>query len=56
MAVEIGHGRARGATLVDWNRRFGGADNAAILMAYDQARFEALVRGALGLREGQAAG
>jgi purine nucleosidase len=56
LAVEIGHGRARGATLVDWNRRFGGADNAAILMAYDQARFEALVRGALGLREGPAAG
>jgi len=56
LAVEIGLGRARGATLVDWDRRFGGADNAAILMAYDQPRFEALVRRGLGLREAVATG
>ena len=47
LTVEIGHGPARGATLVDWNQRFGGTDNAAILMAYDQARFEGMVSGAL---------
>jgi purine nucleosidase len=50
LAVEIGHGRARGATLVDWDQRFGGAANAAILLGYDQARFEGLVQGALGRR------
>ena len=42
----------RGVTVVDWERAGGGPDNAAILMEYDQARFEALVRGALaGLHE-----
>lgn len=48
LAVELSHGLCRGATVVDWDRRDPGRrDNAAILMAYDQARFEALVRGAL---------
>jgi purine nucleosidase len=47
LAVDLAHGLARGATVVDWNRRLPGPDNAAILMDYDQARFEALVRGAL---------
>ena len=61
LAVEIGLGRARGATLVDWDRRFGAPDNVAILMAYDQARFDRMVRGALagsrgGLRDTPAAG
>jgi purine nucleosidase len=53
LVVELGHGPARGATLVDWNRRLPGPGNAAILMEYDQSGFEALVRGALGgLRQG----
>ena len=47
LAIEIGHGPARGATLVDWDRRFGAASNAAILMEYDQRSFEAQVRQAL---------
>ncbi|HEU4813629.1 MAG TPA: nucleoside hydrolase [Xanthomonadaceae bacterium] len=47
MAVALSGGLARGATLVDWDRRGGALDNAAILMAYDQARFEARVRDAL---------
>ena len=47
VAVELAGGLARGATLVDWDRRGGDPDNAAILMAYDQARFEARVRDAL---------
>ena len=56
LEVEIGLGPARGATLVDWDRRFGGPDNTAILMAYGQERFEGLVRRALGLHEVAAAG
>ena len=47
LAVELAGPLARGATLVDWDRRGGAPDNAAILTAYDQARFEARVRGAL---------
>jgi purine nucleosidase len=35
-------------TVVDWGRRSGRADNAEILMAYDQTAFEALIRRALG--------
>jgi len=57
LAVELAHGPARGATMVDWDRAGAGPANAAILMEYDQARFEALVRGALaGLHEGPGAG
>ena len=48
LAVELAHGPCRGATVVDWDRRLPGRpDNAAILIDYDQGRFEALVRGAL---------
>jgi purine nucleosidase len=48
LAVELASGLCRGTTVVDWNRRQPGRpDNAAILMDYDQARFEALVRDAL---------
>ena len=47
LAVELAGTATRGATLVDWDRRGGAPDNAAILMAYDQARFEARVRDAL---------
>ena len=48
LAVELAHGLCRGATVVDWDRRQAGRpDNVAILMDYDRARFEALVRAAL---------
>lgn len=50
VAVELAATHARGATITDWGRRGGAPDNAAILMAYDQARFEARVRGALAFR------
>lgn len=45
--VELGSGHARGATLVDWEARTPGAAPVRILMAYDQTRFETLVRRAL---------
>ena len=32
---------------VDWDRRSGAADNARILLDYDQAAFESRVRAAL---------
>jgi Inosine-uridine nucleoside N-ribohydrolase len=47
LAVETGFGLARGLTAVDWNRQTGAADNARILLRYDQARFEARVQAAL---------
>ena len=47
LAVELVGTETRGKTLVDWDRRGGASDNAAILMAYDQARFEARVQDAL---------
>ena len=47
LAVELDGRHTRGATVVDWNRQDGGADNAAILMRYDQARFEAMAASAL---------
>lgn len=56
LAVETGHGLARGATVVDWDRQGGAPDNAAILMAYAQPRLEALVRRGLGLQDGGGAG
>ncbi|HRN61448.1 MAG TPA: nucleoside hydrolase [Luteimonas sp.] len=45
--VCLGHGPARGATVVDWNRQTSRPDNARILLRYGQAAFEARVRGAL---------
>jgi len=48
LRVELTGAETRGATVVDWNRRSGRPDNAEILMAYDQAAFEALIRKALG--------
>ena len=45
--VCLDHGPARGATVVDWNRQTGRPDAARILLGYDQAAFEALIRGAL---------
>ena len=47
LAVETAGQHARGATIVDWNRQTGAADNVAILMRYDQARFEAMIERAL---------
>ncbi|WP_287596094.1 nucleoside hydrolase [Thermomonas sp.] len=47
LAVETAGQHARGATIVDWNRQTGAADNVAILMRYDQARFEATIERAL---------
>ncbi|NYZ62788.1 nucleoside hydrolase [Luteimonas deserti] len=45
--VVLEHGPARGATIVDWQRQLGRADNAVILLRYDRARFHTLVREAL---------
>ena len=56
LAVETGHGLARGATVVDWERASGRPDNAAILKGYAQARLESLVRRGLGLRDAGSAG
>ncbi|WP_396615794.1 nucleoside hydrolase [Lysobacter soli] len=47
VVVELGHGHARGMTVVDWNRQNGLPDRFRILMRYDQARFEGLIRAAL---------
>ena len=49
LAIEMAGGRTRGATVVDWNRQTGAADNTTLLIGYDQARFERQVRRALGL-------
>ena len=48
LSIELTGARTRGATIVDWNRQTGVADNTALLIGYDQARFEAQVRRALG--------
>jgi purine nucleosidase len=50
LAVEMAGVHTRGATVVDWNRQTGNPDNATILMRYDQARFEAMIQGALAAR------
>ena len=47
VAVELAGVLTRGATVVDWNRQAGEPDNATLLMRYDQARFEGLIRAAL---------
>lgn len=47
LAIELSGSHSRGATVVDWQRRGGAADNAAILMRYDQVRFEGLIEAAL---------
>ena len=47
LRVELTGAETRGATIVDWNRRSGRPDNADILISYDQAAFEALIRKAL---------
>jgi purine nucleosidase len=47
LAVVLGDSPARGATIVDWQRQAGGPDRARILLRYDQARLEGLIRDAL---------
>ena len=47
VAVELAGTLTRGATVVDWNRQEGRADNARLLLRYDQVRFEALIQAAL---------
>ena len=47
LVVELAGAHSRGATVVDWRREAGRPDNAAILMRYDQPRFEALLQAAL---------
>ena len=48
VAIETGGRLARGATVVDWLDRSDAAGRATLVLRYDQARFEALVRQALG--------
>ncbi|MBN8717258.1 MAG: nucleoside hydrolase [Stenotrophomonas sp.] len=47
LAVEVAGIHTRGATVVDWNRQTGRADNVDILLRYDQARFETMIAAAL---------
>ncbi|RPE74829.1 nucleoside hydrolase [Vulcaniibacterium tengchongense] len=47
VSVELEGRHARGATVVDWQRQSGRPDRFRILLRYDQARFEGLVRAAL---------
>jgi purine nucleosidase len=47
LAVELAGTLTRGATVTDWNRQTGRPDNARLLLGYDQAKFQALVRAAL---------
>ncbi len=48
--VELEGRLTRGTTVVDWLRQAGGPDNARILMAYDEKRFQTLIRAALAAR------
>lgn len=48
VCIEMEGVHTRGATIVDWGRRKTQPDNARIAMNYDRARFDALVRRALG--------
>ena len=47
LRVELTGAETRGMTVVDWGRRSGRPDHAELLMDYDQAAFEALIRRAL---------
>ncbi len=47
LEVELAGAQARGATVVDWERQSGRPDNARILVACDQGRFEQRIRLAL---------
>jgi len=43
VAIEMAGTLTRGATVVDWDRRLGGRENARIVMDVDQSRFESLI-------------
>jgi purine nucleosidase len=47
VGIELTGTLTRGATVVDWDRRLDGRDNARIVMDVDQARFESLIGAAL---------
>lgn len=47
VVVELHGKHTRGATVVDWSRQSGAADNVRILSRYDQERFQQLVHGVL---------
>ncbi len=47
ISIELEGRHGRGATVVDWRRQEGLPDKAAILMRYDQGRFESLIQAAL---------
>lgn len=47
LAIELQGQHARGASVVDWRRESGRPDQAKILLRYDQARFQDLIRAAL---------
>lgn len=47
LRVELTGPETRGMTVVDWGRRSGLPDHTELLMDYDQAAFEALIRRAL---------
>ena len=47
LAIELQSAHARDASVVDWRREGGGPDQANILLRYDQARFQDLIRAAL---------
>jgi purine nucleosidase len=48
IAIEMTGVSTRGATVVDWDNRLGLPANARIVLAVDQAKFEALASAALG--------
>ncbi len=47
VGIEMQGRLTRGATVVDWEQRSGRAANADIIMAVDQARFEAMIAASL---------
>ena len=47
VGIELAGTLTRGATVVDWDRRFDARANARIVMDVDQSRFESLVGAAL---------
>lgn len=47
VSIQLEGPHGRGATIVDWRRQTGQADRVAIVMRYDQARFEGLIQAAL---------
>lgn len=52
VSVELDGRLTRGATVVDWEQRLERPANARIVLDIDPDRFEALVRGALGVPDG----